>query len=362
MEQALALARQALGLVSPNPAVGAVLVRDGRIVGQGHTQPPDGAHAEVVALREAGEQARGATLYVTLEPCAHHGRTPPCTSAIIEAGVAQVRIAAMDPNPATGGRGLAALESAGLPVTVSPESSDEARSARQVIEGFARHVTTGLPFVTAKFAMSLDGKIATHTGSSRWISSQESRQEAHRLRAWSDAVLVGVGTAIADNPRLTVRDVPELTDRHPLRVVADSRGRTPPDAAMFREPGDTLVAVANAPQENVLALQGAGAEVVSLPDRNGRVDLTALLALLGQRGVTSVLVESGDEFMGAMVDLGLVDRYVCFVAPIVIGGRDAPPPVAGLGVPNVDEALRLRDVSYRQVGPDMMVSGYVEKG
>ena len=218
MERALELARSVLGGVSPNPAVGAVLVKDGRVVGEGATQPPGDAHAEVVALQAAGAEARGATLYVTLEPCAHHGRTPPCADALVAAGIAGVRVAVRDPDPRTDGKGIARLETSGINV----EAGDGADAAAEVIEAFARHVRTGKPFVTAKFAMSLDGRIATRTGASRWITGEEARVRAHLLRAQADAVMVGIGTALADDPRLTVRDVPLRNERQPLRVVVDT--------------------------------------------------------------------------------------------------------------------------------------------
>ena len=358
MRQALSLARMALGRVSPNPAVGAVVVKDGRVVGTGFTHPPGGPHAEVVALAEAAQAASGATLYVSMEPCVHHGRTPPCTEAIIAVGLAEVHLAALDPNPKVNGAGKAALEGAGIAVTVG----EEAQEAQQVIEAFAKHVVTRLPFVTAKFAMSLDGKIATGTGDSQWITGDEALHEAHRLRAEHDAVMVGIGTALADNPRLTARDLQQPLPRQPLRVVVDSGGRLSASSAMLQEPGDTLVAVAGAPVGHREALTASGAEVVQLPGPDGRVDLPGLLKLLGERDVTSLLVEGGGELLGALFDLGLVDKVVAFVAPVVIGGAQAPSPVGGGGVPRLAEALRLRDVAYQVVGQDMMVSGYPLRG
>jgi diaminohydroxyphosphoribosylaminopyrimidine deaminase/5-amino-6-(5-phosphoribosylamino)uracil reductase len=351
MQQALGLARKALGKVSPNPAVGAVLVKDGIVIGQGFTQAPGEDHAEIVALQVAGEAARGATLYVTLEPCAHHGRTPPCVDAIVDAGVAEVCLATMDPNPKTDGKGKAALEAGGVQVLVG----DGAEQALEVNETFAKHVTTGEPFVVAKFAMSLDGKIATATGESRWITGVMARREAHRLRAEYDAVMVGIGTALADDPRLTVRDVDLPPLHQPLRVVVDSRGRLPVEAVMLEEDGQTLVAVAGVLP---VMLQAAGAEVVRLPSNDGRVDLPSLLGLLGERGITSVLVEGGSQLLGSFFDLGLVDKVVAFVAPVVIGGAGAPAPIGGAGAFNLADALRLHSVRYEVVGNDMMVVGY----
>ncbi len=351
MARAIELARGAAGRVSPNPPVGAVLVRDGVTVGEGATQPPGGPHAEVVALEQAGTDAKGAELYVTLEPCAHHGRTPPCTEALIAAGVARVHVAALDPAPHTDGRGVAALEGAGIGVTV-----EESAAATELVEAFAKHVSTGLPFVTAKFATSLDGKLATRVGDARWISGEASRRRAHEMRAQSDAVMVGIGTALADDPRLTARDVDGAPDRQPLRVVVDSAGRLPADAAMLAEPGATLVAVAAKGRGKALA--EAGAEVAVLPGAGGRVDLGGLLAALGARGVVSVLVEGGAELLGALFDGRHVDKVVAFVAPVVIGGGEAPTVVGGRGAERMADALRLRGVRYEPIDGDLMVVGY----
>ena len=354
MEEALLLARKALGNVSPNPAVGAVVVKNGQVIGRGFTQPPGGPHAEVIALQEAGDQANGATMYVTLEPHAHQGRTPPCTDAIIQAGIAEVHIATLDPNPDVNGKGIVALETAGVRVIVGGHEHE----AQQVIEAFAKHVTTGLPFVVAKFAMSLDGKIATSTGESQWISGPEMRREVHRLRAECDAVMVGIQTALQDDPQLTVRDVPEPPERQPLRVVVDSKGRMPATARMLAEPGQTLVAVAEGTADAYPFLVDAGAEVVPLPGDDGRVDLRALLQLLGQRGITSVLVEGGSALLGALFDLGAVDKLVGCISPVVIGGTEAPTPVGGHGAHHLADALRLRDVSVATIGNDVMITGY----
>ena len=358
MTRALHLAREALGGVSPNPAVGAVLVKDGRVGGEGHTHPPGQRHAEIAALDEAGAQARGADLYVTLEPCAHYGRTPPCADALIAAGVAAVHAALIDPDPRTAGKGAERLRAAGVAVSIG----DGQEEAREVVEAFDKHVRTGRPFITAKFAMSLDGKIASRTGDSRWISNVASRREAHRLRAESDAVMIGVGTALADDPLLTVRDAPLKNGRQPLRVVVDSAARLPPAAAMLGQPGRTIVATAAATAERCAALESYGAEVIDAPGADGRVDLPALLALLGERGVTSVLAEGGAALLGALLDGGLVDKVCAFVAPVLIGGADAPSPMAGRGVGAIAEALRLERVRSVHLDGDIMVIGYPAAG
>ena len=352
MQRAVELAREAVGSTSPNPPVGAVLVRDGRVVGEGRTQPPGGLHAEAEALRMAGDAARGADLYVTLEPCAHHGRTPPCADALVEAGVASVHVAAMDPAPHTAGRGVEHLREAGIPVSVDDGSSE----AQQLVEAFAKHVNTGLPFVVAKFAMSLDGKIAARSGDSRWISNETSRREAHRLRAEADAVMVGIGTALADDPLLTVRDAPPPVRGQPLRIVVDSAGRLPANAAMFSAEGKTLVAVASS--EAARTIEAHGAEAIIAPGSDGRIDLPQLLAELGARDVMSLLVEGGAALHGALFESGLVDKVAAFVAPVVIGGDGVPGPIGGLGAERMADALRLRDVTYTELDGDMMVVGY----
>ena len=358
MKQALALARQALGTTSPNPAVGAVVVKDGRVVGEGHTQPPDQAHAEIVALKRAGDHARGATLYVTLEPCCHQGRTPPCTSAIMAAGVAEVHMALGDPNPLVDGKGRQALKEAGIRVVVG----EQEEAARKLTEAYLKHIRTRLPFVIAKFAASLDGKIATRTGDARWITGEAVRRRAHELRGTSDAVMAGVGTVLADDPQLTARDSQgRLRDRQPLRIIVDSGGRTPVTARLFQEQGKVLIAGARIPQRRARALERAGAEVLELPAEDGSVEMRALLAELGQREVAAVLVEGGGKLLGSLFDLRLVDKVVAFLAPVIIGGAEAVPAVAGAGSGTIAEALRLQDIETEQVGEDLTVVGYPVK-
>ncbi len=357
MERALSLARLALGKVSPNPAVGAVVVGDGAVIAEGYTQPPGSAHAEMVALRQAGDKARGATMYVTLEPCCHFGRTPPCTQAIIESGIAEVHIATLDPNPQVSGRGKAELEAAG----VRTHLGEEEEEARQLNEAYIKFITKGLPFVTAKFATSLDGKIATRTGDSRWISGPESREYVHQLRQAVDAIIVGVNTVLSDDPQLTARDKQgQPLERQPLRVIVDSEARTPATARLFGEPGTTMVATTSAmPRAKVREFQEVGAEVLELISKDGLVSLEELLRELGRREIINVMVEGGSTLFASLFEQGLVDKVIAFIAPMIIGGKRANMAVGGEGVERIDQALRLNRVTVERFGDDVMISGYV---
>lgn len=353
MERALELGWGALGTTSPNPAVGCVIVRDGKTVSEGWTHPPGQEHAEAAALRQAGAAARGATLYATLEPCNHYGRTPPCSEAIIAAGISEVHVAVRDPNSNVAGGGIERLNDAGIRTHIG-KCADE---AGQLIEAFAKHSRTRLPFVTAKYAMSLDGKIAARSGDSKWISGEESRRYAHLLRARSDAIMVGINTVLADDPQLTARDAEgNANERQPLRVVLDSHARMPQGAQMLSAPGNTLVVTA---QELTSINRMDRIEVVGIGGDDGRVDLRAVMAMLGERDVTSVLVEGGGAILGALFDLKLVDKVVAFVAPVIIGGEDAISPVGGVGIADMRDALRLCDVEVRRFGEDVAVIGYI---
>ena len=345
-----------MGTTSPNPAVGAVIVKEGVVLGEGYTLPPGQNHAEISALNNAGPKARGASLYVTLEPCCTYGRTPPCTLAIIEAGIAKVHVAIRDPNPSVNGKGLAELEAAGITVY----AGEEEEAAREVSEAFAKHVNTGLPFVTAKFAMSLDGKIATHTGDSKWITGETARTYVQDIRRTSDAIAVGVNTVLRDDPQLTVRDAEgKPVECQPLRVIFDGTARTPPNARLLKEPGHTLIAVTEAPVERTQSLEDAGAEVLQLPTSDGRnVDPRALFEELGNRGLLSILVEGGGTLLGSLFDAHLVDKIAAFIAPVIIGGQNAPSAVGGNGVTNMTESLRLQRVRVEQLGEDLLVIGY----
>jgi diaminohydroxyphosphoribosylaminopyrimidine deaminase/5-amino-6-(5-phosphoribosylamino)uracil reductase len=359
MEQAISLARLALGQVSPNPAVGALVVKDNEVVGQGYTQPPGSSHAEVVALEQAGGEARGSAMYVTLEPCCHQGRTPPCSRAIISAGVAEVHMAMLDPNPLVCGRGKDELETAGVRVFVGEHKQE----ARDINEAYAKFITSGMPFITVKYAISLDGKIATHSGDSKWISNDEARHYAHNLRYTSDAIMAGVNTVLADNPHLTARCCGGrggTVKKQPLRVIVDGRGRTPPTAQVFNEPGETLLALGRPIKPGEAeAFASLGAELLELPSTGGFIDLEELFKKLAERGITSILVEGGSILLGSMFDRGLVDKVVVFIAPIIIGGEEAKTAVAGKGVAKVVDSFKLKRITIERFGQDIMVSGYI---
>ena len=361
MPQAIGLARAALGSTSPNPAVGAVLVRDGRIVGTGATQPPGQAHAEVVALREAGEQAKGATLYVTLEPCCHWGRTPPCTGAIIKAGVAAVVVAVADPNPVVAGNGMAEMREAGVSVSLLHDALTASIEIRELYEGFAKHISTALPFVLAKFAMSLDGKIATHTGDSKWVTGPEARALVQQMRRETDAIMVGANTILADDPQLTARgEDNEPLAQQPIRVTLDSLCRMPVRSQLLRQPGQTLVYTTEAaPAGNVGGLSRAGVDVIPVSATSeGLVSPGAVLTDLGERGVVNLLVEGGGKTLGSFFDGGLVDKVHAFVAPVIIGGIGAASPVEGIGAELMSRTHRLENPSLRRVGVDWLITGY----
>jgi diaminohydroxyphosphoribosylaminopyrimidine deaminase/5-amino-6-(5-phosphoribosylamino)uracil reductase len=358
IERAIALAERGRGRVSPNPMVGAVvLAGDGRIVGEGWHLGPGRAHAEVVALDEAGVDARGATLYTSLEPCTHFGRTPPCTRAILDAGIARVVVAMRDPNPVIDGRGFEELRAGGVEVREAV-LADEA--SRQNV-AFSKHVRTGLPYVIWKMAASLDGKVAAHDGSSRWITGEAARADVHRLRAWADAIVVGAGTAVVDDPSLTVRD-PGYEGVPPLRVLVDARGRVPATGDLFDGSAPTLVATTGlAPSARRDAWASAGAEVVVYEPESDVVPLPTLVADLGKRDVQGVLLEGGPTLAFAAVEDGLVDTIVVYLAPKLIGGDEAPTVLGGRGFAPIANAIPLRIRSYDLVGDDLRVEADVHR-
>lgn len=358
MRTALALAARGRGRTSPNPMVGAVVVKNGEIIGQGYHQKAGTPHAEIHALREAAAAARGATLYVTLEPCTHYGRTPPCTDAIIRAGIKHVVIAARDCNPIVAGRGIEALQSAGITTTVGV-GEDEAHRLNEV---FNKFITAAKPFVVLKCAMSLDGKIATRTGHSQWITGIESRQYGHRLRDRYDAIMVGIGTVLADDPLLTTR-LAQGEGKNPVRIIVDSQARTPLTSKVLTDlSAPTYIAVSTeADAHKVKALQAAGATVLTTASGDGRVDLDSLMDELAKRQITSVLVEGGPSLTASVLEKNLADKVHFFIAPILIGGHAAPGPVGGQGIARLQEAVGLEKIFAEQLGHDLHIEAYVSK-
>ena len=348
MALALKLARRGTGWVSPNPMVGAVVVDgEGRILARGYHRRYGDLHAEREALKKLGWKAPGATMYVTLEPCCHHGKTPPCTEAIIQAGIARVVVGTLDPNPLVGGKGVEALRLAGIQVEVGVLEEE----CRDLNRAFFKWITTGLPWVVLKWAQSLDGTMATASGHSHWISGPEALRYAHRLRAESDAVLVGRETAALDDPRLTVRLV---KGRDPLRVVLDARLSLPLDLKVFSVPPPTLVFAMEAPLDKRFALEEKGVEVVTLGEVGDRIPLRRVLEELGRRQVSRLLVEGGGRVITSFLKEGLADEVQVILAPLLLGqGRS---PVGDLGLERVDQGLRLEKVSYRRMGKDILVA------
>lgn len=359
MRRALELAERGWGRVSPNPMVGAVLVRAGEVVGEGWHEGPGTPHAEAMALSNAGDLATGATIYCTLEPCDHTGRTGPCTRGLIDAGIAAVVVAAGDPNPVVRGRGFAALRAAGIDVRRGPLENE----ARRLNAAFERHVTTGLPFVTLKMAASLDGKSAASDGTSRWITGEDARSDVQRLRAWADAIVVGAGTAVADDPALTVREHGWAGARPPLRVVMDTAGSVPPTARLGDGLAPTLVATTDlTPDDRVDAWIAAGADVLVLPRSDtGGVSPVALLEALGKRDVQGVVLEGGATLAWSFVADRLVDRVVLYIAPILVGGAAAPGVVMGTGFAPIAEALQLEFSSVERIGRDLRLEADVHR-
>ena len=354
MRLALRLAARARGQTDPNPMVGAVVVRAGRIVGRGYHRKTGQSHAEVLALADAGPAARGATLYVTLEPCAHTGRTPPCTQAIHRVGIHRVVAAMIDPNPLTRGRGLRWLQAHGIRTTLGALEQE----ARALNEVFITRMRTGRPFVTVKVAQSLDGKIATSSGQSRWITGPVARQWGNRLRSESDAILVGVATVLKDDPQLTVRGGRFQTK--PVKVILDSTLRTPSTARLFESDAPVWIATTPAAsRQRERLLRRAGAEILRLPSRGGRVDLRALLKVLARREISRLLIEGGGEVIASALKAKMVDRVVWMVAPKIIGGRDSVPVVGGKGAASLKEAIRLENVAVRRLDSDLLITGNV---
>lgn len=355
MNEALRLAKNARGRTSPNPLVGAVVVKDGRIVGAGWHRKAGTPHAEIHALNMAGKLAEGATVYVTLEPCAHHGRTPPCAEALVKAGVRRVVAAMTDPNPLVAGKGFAILRAAGI----ETDCGVLEENAQKLNEIFLKRITKKMPFVTIKTAMTLDGKIATATGKSKWITNEESRRRVHEWRDVYDGILVGINTILADNPFLTAR-IDGGSGKNPVRIIVDSTARTPLSANVVTDKSArTIIAVTeNAPKEKTAALEAAGAKII-FAGAGERVDLRRLMEILAAEEICSVFVEGGGTINFALLREKLADKIHAFIAPKIVGGKTALTPVEGEGFAELADAVSLTDVSVENFAGDILVTGYV---
>jgi len=358
IKRAITLAKKGMGWVNPNPMVGAVLVKDGRIIGEGYHEYFGGPHAEVNAILNATESVEGATLYVTLEPCSHHGKTPPCTDLILSKGIRRVVTSMMDPNPLVNGNGMKTLTEAGIEVEVIKGGSD----AAELNELFVKFILTGKPFCTLKTAMTLDGKIATIENASRWISGEKSRRYVHELRQQYSAVMVGINTVIYDDPMLNTRRKGKKS-RNPLKVIVDSYGKIPLEAKVLaQDPQLAIIATTeNIEEVKKRDLERLGAQVLVCPPSDGMVDLVYLMLSLGRMGIDSVLLEGGSTLAFSALKNGIVDKVISFIAPKIIGGINAPTPVGGTGLTRMEEAIPVKNWKYRKIGEDLLVEGYIGK-
>ena len=353
MALALELAANGKGKVEPNPMVGAVLVKDGAIIGKGYHQSFGGAHAEVHAINEGGALCKGATLYVSMEPCAHYGKTAPCVDAIIKAGISKVVAAVVDPNLITSGKGIQKLKAAGIEVVVGVMETQ----ARRLNAPFFKLMQQGLPYIIVKWAMSIDGKISTHTGESKWITSDESRRYAHAIRCQVDGILVGINTVTRDDPLLTCRIE---GGRNPKRIILDSHAQIPANSRLLSSvnEGEIIVAVTeNAPQHRVEKIRQLGCKIIQTSGADGRVDLKELFRQLGEAGMTNILVEGGSRVITSVIESRLADRAIIFIAPMIIGGEGAKPPVLGAGVSKINEAARITEITVQRFSDDIVIEG-----
>ena len=353
MQEAHSLAKSAEGRTTPDPMVGAVLVKGGRTISMGYHGEVTTPHAEAWAIQKAGRQAKGATLYINLEPCCHYGNNPPCTDLIIKSGIKKVIASMRDPNPLVKGKGFRILRQHGVKVKVGLLEEE----AKNLNEAFIKYITTKKPFVVLKSAMTLDGKIATKTGASRWVASKTSRKYAHHLRNVYDSILVGVNTVLVDNPKLTVRAVKKV--KNPIRIVLDAHARTPLNADVLKNGARTIIVVGpKAPQKKVRALEKKGAEILKVPAPSGLIDLKKLMKKLAAMYITSVLIEGGGEVNASFLEAGLVDKALFIIAPKIFGGRDAKTSVEGVGIKVPSSAKYLRNIQLERPDTDILISGY----
>jgi diaminohydroxyphosphoribosylaminopyrimidine deaminase / 5-amino-6-(5-phosphoribosylamino)uracil reductase len=358
MTRALELARKGAGRTSPNPMVGAVVVKNGQVVGEGYHKKAGFPHGEIAALKKAGSKAKGADLYVNLEPCCHYGKTPPCTDAIVAAGIGKVIVGMRDPNKLVSGKGIRRLRQKGIDVATGVLASECTR----LNEVFIKFICTHRPFVILKTAVSLDGKIATSSGQSQWITGAKARQRVHQIRNEVDAIVVGAGTVVKDNPFLTTRLGKKSNVQHPVRVILDNENLVPLNANVFKNTDSQQVLYITGktlPVSRKKALTQKGVEVLSLKEKKGGVDLQHLMQVLAEKELTSVLIEGGSEVNASFLEAGLVDKVMVFVAPILIGGREAPGPIGGIGNPRLEEAFKIKNMSVTSIGSDWLLEGYL---
>ncbi|PIV24768.1 MAG: riboflavin biosynthesis protein RibD [Deltaproteobacteria bacterium CG_4_8_14_3_um_filter_45_9] len=357
MKRALHLAEKGKGRTSPNPMVGAILVKDGKMVGEGHHAKAGEAHAEIVALQQAGEEAEGAILYLNLEPCTHYGKTPPCVPQVIEAGVKRVVIGMEDPNPLVKGKGIEILRKAGLDVEVGILEKE----CRRLNEAFCKYILKKEPFVVLKVAATLDGKMATRNGDSKWISGEASRRFVHKLRDQVDGVLVGIGTVLKDNPMLTARI---RGGRDPYRIVLDSRLKIPEEAKVIgTSPSKAIIASTElAPKDKIEKLEKRGVQILILDSKEGRVNLKSCLSKLGEMGMMNLLVEGGSQVNGSFLDEGVIDKLLLFLSPKLIGDQQALGIFGGKGASNLQKATALKEIKAKRIGEDILLEGYLESG
>ncbi|MDD3225629.1 MAG: bifunctional diaminohydroxyphosphoribosylaminopyrimidine deaminase/5-amino-6-(5-phosphoribosylamino)uracil reductase RibD [Clostridium sp.] len=359
MQRALELAKKGEGFVNPNPLVGAVIVKDNKVIGEGYHEVFGKYHAEVNALKMAGKEAKDAEVYVTLEPCSHYGKTPPCAEALVKAGVKKVVIAMKDPNPMVSGRGIEILENSGIEVVCGVLEQE----AKQLNEIFIKYIITKLPFVIMKTAMTMDGKIATVTGESKWISGKVSREYVHKIRNRVMGIMVGIGTVLMDDPMLTTR-LDSNKVKSPTAVILDSKLRIPLDAKILetlRERDIIIATTENADRDKKIKLENLGIKFITAEDEEGKVDIEKVIRKLGNMGIDSVLLEGGSNLNFSAVKSGVVDKVICFIAPKIVGGEKAKTPVEGGGISNINDAIKLYKIKAQNIGEDILIEGYMYK-
>jgi diaminohydroxyphosphoribosylaminopyrimidine deaminase/5-amino-6-(5-phosphoribosylamino)uracil reductase len=359
MARALELSKMGMGLVNPNPMVGAVIVKDNKIIGEGYHEYFGGPHAEVNAFKNATEDVEGATIYVTLEPCAHYGKTPPCAEAIVKNKIAKVVVGMVDPNPLVAGKGIEILENNGIKV-IKGIMDKEIEKTNEI---FIKYITKKKPFCIMKTAMTLDGKIATSTGDSKWISNEKSRAYVHELRQMVTGIMVGIGTVLSDDPELTTRREGK-TSKNPIRIIIDSSARVPLDAKVLKcdDKIETIIATTKlATDAKICAIKEKGAQVIVTPSLNNKVDLRYLMGVLADMGIDSILIEGGSTLNYSALEQGIVDKVISFISPKIFGGTSGKTPVGGQGIERVSDAFKLTGTNVSSFDEDIMIEGYIKK-